>query len=201
MKNEMNSFSAPADNLVHETRGYIDAQIDNVKLRAVKGLAQGTSAIAKLLLIFILLGAFLAALSFGLILLLGEILKSYALAAFIVSGVLLLVILLVVALRKVIFKNSFVAMYTDVFYQRETKPLGLHAIEDLDEAIVRGESRVKDQASSIAGAYNEAKEFYSPRRIMRESLHAMGLSNENGGVKWSTLFSLVFRLLFSRRRR
>ena len=88
----MSKFSAPADNLVSETRGYIDAQIDNVKLRTVKGLSQGTSAIASLLLIFIVANALVLALSFALVLWLGEVLDSYAGAAFIVAGILLLLL-------------------------------------------------------------------------------------------------------------
>lgn len=61
----MSDFSAPADNLVREATGYLNAQLDNVKLRTVKGLSKGTSAIAKLLLIFIVAGALVTALSFA----------------------------------------------------------------------------------------------------------------------------------------
>ena len=131
----MSDFSAPADNLVHEATGYLNAQLDNVKLRTVKGLSKGTSAIAKLLLIFIVAGALVTALSFAIILLLGELIGSYAGAAFIVSGILLIAIILLIALRNRIFKNSFIGMYTDVFYQDDTKPQGINSHEDLDEAI------------------------------------------------------------------
>lgn len=197
----MSNFSIPADNLVQEVRGYVDAQIDNVKLRTVKGLSEGTSVISRLLLIFIILGAFVTALSFAVILLLGEIFGSYALAAFIMSGVLLIVILLLVALRHRIFKNSFISMYTDVICQRDTKPIGLNTVEDLDEAILRGESQIKQQSERISDAYTHFKQFYSPKHIMHEAFNAVGISNENGDVKLSSLIPMFFRFLFSKKKK
>lgn len=166
----MNKFLAPADHLVQETRDYIDTQIDNVKLRSVKGLSQGTSTIAGLLLIFIVVGALVTTLSFAVVVWLGELLHSYAQAAFIMAGVLLLVLVLLFVLRKHLFKNSFVSMYTDIFYPKETKPLGLKGQDDLDEAIIRTESRIKKEEKSINDAYAEMKEFYSPKNLLKESI-------------------------------
>lgn len=171
----MNKFLAPANHWVHEARGYIDAQIDNVKLRSVKGLSQGTSTIAGLLLIFIVVGALVTALSFAVVLWLGELLHSYAQAAFIMSGVLLLVLVVLFVLRKRLFKNSFVSMYTDIFYPKETKPLGLKGQDDLDEAILRTESRIKEEEESISDAFAEMKEFYSPKNLLKESLLSLAL--------------------------
>ena len=166
----MNKFLAPADHLVHETRGYIDAQIDNVKLRSVKGLSQGTSAIAGLLLIFIFIGALVTALSFAVVLWLGEVLHIYAKAAFIMAGVLLLVLVVLFLLRKHLFKNSFVSMYTDVFYQKENKPIGLKSQEGLDMAIHQAESRIKEEEEGISYAFTDMKEFYTPKNLLSESL-------------------------------
>lgn len=169
----MNKFFAPADHLVQETRSYIDAQIDNVKLRSMKGLSQGTSAIAGLLLIFIFVGALVTALSFTVVLWLGELLHSYALAAFIMSGVLLLALLLLIVFRKSLFKDSFVSMYSDVFYQKESKPLGLKGQDDLDEAISRTESRIKKGAANISGDFAKVKQFYSPKKLLSDGLLAI----------------------------
>ena len=166
----MSKFSAPADNLVSETRGYIDAQIDNVKLRTVKGLSQGTSAIASLLLIFIVANALVLALSFALALWLGEVLNSYAGAAFIVAGILLLLLVVFILLRKRLFKNSFVAMYADVLFRKESKPEGLNTQDSVDMAIWHAENRIKEKEQNVSESFAQAKEYYSPMHLLGEGL-------------------------------
>ena len=140
----MSNFLAFTYNLVKDARSYVDARVDNLKLRSIKGLSEGTSSLASLLLIFIVLGAFVTVLSFALVLLLGELLNSYALGAFIMAGVLLLLLVILLLCRKRLFKDNFVAMYTDVFYKKEEKPLGLRDQETLDDAIIQTEMRAKD---------------------------------------------------------
>ena len=169
---KMNKFTAPADKLVHETTGYINAQLDDVKLRSIKGLSQGTSALASFLLIFIIVGAFVTALSFALVLWLGEALNSYALACLITAGVLLVVLAVFFLLRKQLFKNSFVAMYTDIFFPNENKPVGLKTQEGLDLAIKNAEIHIKDQEEDISYAFNQCKDFYSIRHIVGEGIPA-----------------------------
>ena len=161
-----NRFTAPVDRLVHETTGYVNAQIDNVKLRSVKGLSQGTSAVASLLVIFITVGALVTTLSFAIVLWLGELMGSYALAAFIMSGVLLIAIVMLVLLRKQLFKSSFISMYTDIFFQKESKPEGLKTMEGLDIAIWNAENRIKDKEEDISDAFTNCKEFYAPKNLL-----------------------------------
>ena len=111
-KNPKNKrFTAPVDRLARKTTGYVNAQIDNVKLRSVKGLSQGTSAIAGLLLIFIIAGVFVTTLSVAVVLWLGELMGSYGQAAFIMSGVLLLTIVVLILLRKKLFKSNFISIF------------------------------------------------------------------------------------------
>ena len=169
---KMNKFTAPADKLVHEVTGYVNAQIDDVKLRSIKGLSQGTSALAGLLLIMIVVGAVITALSFAVVLWIGELLHSYAQAAFIMAGVWLLVLVVLFLLRKHLFKNSFVAMYTDVFFQKEDKPKGLKTQEGVDMAIWHTESRIKEQETDISNAFTQVKEFYSLKNILIEGIPA-----------------------------
>lgn len=169
----MTKFTAPADKLVHETTGYINAQLDDVKLRSIKGLSQGTSALASFLLIFIIGGALVTALSFALVLWLGEMLHSYALACLITAGVLLLVLVVLFLLRKHLFKNSFVAMYTDVFYQKENKPVGLKTQEGVDVAIWNAETHIKEQEADIFYAFTQCKEYYSLRHFLSKWIPAI----------------------------
>ena len=169
----MSKFTAPVDKLVHETTGYINAQIDDVKLRTIKGLSQGTSAVARLLLIMIVVGAAITAFSFAVVLWLGELLHSYALAAFIMLGVLLLALVVLFLLRKHIFKNSFVSMYTDVFYQKEKKPEGLKTQDGVDMAIWNAEKHIKEQEGDISYAFNQCKDFYSLRRVVPAAISSL----------------------------
>lgn len=161
-----NKLTAPVDKLVHKTTGYVDAQIDNVKLRSVKGLSQGTSAVAGLLLIFIIVGALVLTLSFGVVLWLGELIGSYAQAAFIMSGVLVIALVVLILLRKQLFKSNFISMYTDIFFQKESKPKGLETMEGLDIAIWNAETRVKDKEEDVTDAFTQCKDFYTPTNLL-----------------------------------
>lgn len=180
-----NRFTAPVDRLVHETTGYVNAQIDNVKLRSVKGLSQGTSAVAGLLVIFITVGALVTTLSFAIVLWLGELMGSYALAAFIMSGVLLLAIVVLVLLRKQLFKSSFISMYTDIFFQKESKPEGLKTMEGLDIAIWNAENRIKDKEEDISDAFTNCKEFYAPKNLLGAGVNKL---SDWGSTAISSLF-------------
>ena len=161
-----NRFTAPVDRLVHETTGYVNAQLDNVKLRSVKGLSLGTSAVASLLVIFIIVGAVVTTLSFAVVLLIGELTGSYALAAFIMAGVLLVALVVLILLRKHLFKSSFIGMYTDIFFQKESKPEGLKTMEGLDMAIWNAETRINDKEEDISDAFTNCKEFYAPKNLL-----------------------------------
>lgn len=166
-KNQKNKkFTAPVDRLARKTTGYVNAQIDNVKLRSVKGLSQGTSAIAGLLLIFIIAGVFVTTVSVAVVLWLGELMGSYAQAAFIMSGVLLLTIVVLILLRKKLFKSNFISMYTDIFFQKEAKPEGLETMEGLDIAIWNAETRVKDKEEDVTDAFTQCKDFYTLTNLL-----------------------------------
>ncbi len=169
-----NRFTAPVDRLVQETTGYVNAQIDNVKLRSVKGLSQSTSAVAGLLVIFIAVGVLVTTLSFAVVLWLGELMGSYALAALIMSGVLLIAVAVLILLRKQLFKNSFISMYTDIFFQKESKPEFLKTMEVLDMAIWNAETRIKDKEEDISDAFTNCKEFYAPKNLLGISVNKLG---------------------------
>ena len=173
-KKQKNKFTAPADRLVNKTTDYVNAQIDNVKLRSVKGLSQGTSAVAGLLVIFIIVGALVMALSVAAVLWIGELLGNYALAALIMSGVLLITLVVLILLRKKLFKSSFISMYTDIFFQKESMPEGLKTMEGLDLAIWDAEKRIKDKEEDISDAYTQCKDFYTPINLLSAGMTKLG---------------------------
>lgn len=189
----MSKFSQPAQHIVQGAGGYLDAQLDNIKLRTVKGLSKGTGALAGLLLISALVSVFLLALSFALVMWLGEVLESYALAGAIVAGGLFVILLVFILLRKRMFKNSFIGMYEDVLFEQPDKSLNTQ--EKLDAAILRSEDRVKEQQALVSDRLLQAKEYYTPKRMVNQGLHLLGERRKSGLSGGNILKSLLLLML------
>ena len=189
----MSKFSQPAQHIVQGAGGYLDAQLDNIKLRTVKGLSKGTGALAGLLLISALVSVFLLALSFALVMWLGEVLESYALAGAIVAGGLFVILLVFILLRKRMFKNSFIGMYEDVLFEQPDQSLNTQ--EKLDEAILRSEDRVKEQQALVSDRLLQAKEYYTPKRMVNQGLHLLGERRKSGLSGGNILKSLLLLML------
>ncbi|MBQ9701480.1 MAG: phage holin family protein [Bacteroidales bacterium] len=189
----MSKFSQPVQHVVQGAGGYLDAQLDNIKLRTVKGLSKGTGALAGLLLISALVSVFLLALSFALVMWLGEVLESYALAGAIVAGGLFVILLVFILLRKRMFKNSFIGMYEDVLFEQPDQSLNTQ--EKLDEAILRSEDRVKEQQALVSDRLLQAKEYYTPKRMVNQGLHLLGERRKSGLSGGSILKSLLLLML------
>lgn len=110
-------FSAPAEDLAGKGKEYLDARVDDVKLRLVKGLSISASKLLGLILFLGVVSAFLLVLSFGLILLMAEWWQlGYGVSAMIVAGVLLLVSIIVFILRDKMFQSSFVRLFVKLFF-------------------------------------------------------------------------------------
>lgn len=112
----MSEFTQPLEDLSGSVRDYVDLKLDELKLRTAKGLS---IAVSKMLAMMTLIGVatvVLLALAFGLVLLLGEAMDSYAVAALIVAGVLLLVLLVLILLRNRLFEGRFVRLFAQLFF-------------------------------------------------------------------------------------
>ena len=112
----MSNFSKPAENLSREAREYIDLQLDNVKLRTAKGLSVTAS---KLVGLFLILGvgiSLMLVLSFGLILLIGELVGSYAWSAIGVAVLLGLALWVLIRKRDTLFRDTFVPLFVKLFF-------------------------------------------------------------------------------------
>lgn len=195
----MSKFTQPAQDIVQGAGGYLDAQINNIKLRTVKGLSKGTGAIASLLLISAFVSVFLLALSFALVMWIGEVLGSYALAGAIVAGGLFVVLLVFILLRKRMFKNSFIGMYEAVLFDKPDESLDTQ--EKLDEAILRSEDRVKEQQTLVSDRLLQAKEYYTPKRMVNQGLHLIGERRTKSLGGGSILKSLLLLMLRRRKKK
>lgn len=99
-------------------RRYLELRIDEMKLKAVDGLSVGISSLLALITI-LTVGAIAAiGIAFGLVLLLGDLIGNLAVAVLIVSGVFLILFVILILLRKRLFRNYFVRLLISIFYEK-----------------------------------------------------------------------------------
>ena len=112
----MTRFTEPAEDLSRKAKDYIDLRLDDVKLRTARGLSITAS---KLVAFFVIIGvgtSLILALSVGLILLIGELIGSYAWSAFGVAVLLALVLWILISRRDHLFKDTFVPLFINLFF-------------------------------------------------------------------------------------
>ena len=153
------NFTRPVENLASDARGYVGAQWDNVKLRSVKALSSGTGKIFWVVLVFILVAVLVLTLSFAFVLWIGEALGSYAAGAFIVSGALLLILVIVFLLRKVLFRNTLVSSFIKSFFPNGNE--NVKNQNDLEKAILLNEVAISRQEVKVNRSFGEARQFYT----------------------------------------
>ncbi|MBR1574370.1 MAG: hypothetical protein IJ652_05935 [Bacteroidales bacterium] len=113
----MDPYLKPVENLAGDAKAYADLKVDELKLTATKGLSVALNHLLSMILILFTFSVVLLALAFGCILLLGQWLDSYAAGAFIIAGVFLVVTGILYLLRKKLFINGFVQMFTGIFFE------------------------------------------------------------------------------------
>ena len=112
----MSNFSRPAEDLAREAQEYIDIRLDDLKLRTTKGLSVASSKLMGVILLVGLATNLVLVLSFGLILLVGELVGSYAWAALGVAVVLGILLWILIRKRDALFRNTFVPLYVKLFF-------------------------------------------------------------------------------------
>ena len=100
-------------------RNYLDLRLNELRLKAIDGLSVGVSRVLSMMLVVMLGAIALAAFAFGIVILLGERLGSWAGAAFIIGALFLLVMVLMLLLWKRLFVNIFVKLFISIFYENE----------------------------------------------------------------------------------
>ena len=115
----MNPFSKPAEELTREAKEYLDLRLDDVKLRTAKGLS---ISLSKLVGMFVIVGVALSlvlVLSFGIILLVGELVGSYAWAAIGVAVLLAVALWILIRKRESLFKDTFVPVFINLLFSED----------------------------------------------------------------------------------
>ena len=100
-------------------RRYMDMRLDELKLKTVDGLSVGVSRVLSLMVILMLGAIVLASFTFGTVLLLGDLIGSWAAAAFIIGGVFLILMIVMLLVWKKLFVDIFVKLFIDIFYGKE----------------------------------------------------------------------------------
>ena len=112
-------MDVPKERPDQEIRKYLDLRVNDLKLKAVDGLSVGVGRVLSLMVILMLAAIVLAAFAFGTVLLLGDLIGSWAAAAFIIGGVFLIALLAVLMVWKKLFVDIFVKLFIGIFYENE----------------------------------------------------------------------------------
>lgn len=112
----MTPFTQPAEDLSRQAREYIDLRLDDVKLRTAKGLSVAASRLVGLFLILGVGIGLMLVLSFGLILLVGELTGSYAWSALGVALLQGIALWILIHRRNDLFRDTFVPLFVQLFF-------------------------------------------------------------------------------------
>lgn len=104
--------------LAGEARDYADLRIDELKLKATRGLSTALGQTLAFLLIFAVLALVLGLLAFALLQWLNGLLGA-PWGTLIVAGVFLIVLAVLWLMRQHLFRDLFVKLFIDVFYDND----------------------------------------------------------------------------------
>jgi hypothetical protein len=114
-----NDMAEGQERMVSDIRNYLDLRLNELKLKTIDGLSIGISRVLSMMLVVMLGAIALAAFAFGAVLLLGDLIGSWAGAAFIVGGIFLIVLSLLLIYWKRLFVNIFVKLFIGIFYEND----------------------------------------------------------------------------------
>lgn len=114
-----NDMAEGQERMVSDIRNYLDLRLNELKLKTIDGLSIGVSRVLSMMLVVMLGAISLAAFAFGAVLLLGDLIGSWAGAAFIVGGIFLIVLSLLLIYWKRLFVNIFVKLFIGIFYEND----------------------------------------------------------------------------------
>ena len=115
----MGNFTRPVEELGKEASEYIDLRIDDLKLTTAKGLSMTLSKLLYMLLVLFVVSIIFISIAIGGVMWIGEMIGSYAGGAAIVAAFFLLRLGVLVLLRKRLFRDTFVPLLINLFFDED----------------------------------------------------------------------------------
>ena len=106
------------EDLASEAKHYADLRVDELKLKATNGLSLALGQILSMLLIIAVLVIVLGLLAYALLQWINAALGA-PWGTFIICGVFAAALAVLILMRKKLFRNMFVKLFIDVFYDPE----------------------------------------------------------------------------------
>lgn len=104
------------EDLASEARNYVDAKVDEVKLRATNGLSLALGKLLSLLLIIAVLIIVLGLLAYALLQWLNVALGA-PWGTFIICGVFAILLVVLFLMKDKMFRDTFVKLFINIFYE------------------------------------------------------------------------------------
>lgn len=104
--------------LLGEAQAYVDLRMDELKLKTTRGLSMALGQTLAYLLIFVVLTLLLGLLGLALVQWLNGLL-GVPWGTLIVAGVFLIILVVLLLNRQRLFRNLFVKLFIDIFYDTE----------------------------------------------------------------------------------
>lgn len=115
----MSDFTRPVEDLGEKASEYLDLRIDELKLKTAKGLSLTLSKLLYMLLVLFVVSIIMISIAIGGVMWIGELVGSYAGGAGIVVGFFMLVLGVLILLKKKMFRNTFVPLFIDLFFEEK----------------------------------------------------------------------------------
>lgn len=174
-------FRSRLDDLAGGAKEYVDIRVDEVKAKAKEGLSAALAQISTILLILAIAIIVLSLLAFGLVLLVGDLVGSYAAGCFIVCAAFLILLLVVFLCRKRMFRGRYDRMFSEIFFDPETETPATS--QDLKVRRKMLENRLVSDARA-------AKDYFTPANMV-----AGFLKRNSDYFNWADLTLAAVRTL------
>lgn len=113
---DLNDIAKPAEDLAEDLKEIVENQKDKALLLTTKAASVSLGRFLSMILLIQVFVAIFLTLSLAFVLLIGELLGSYTIGAFIVAALQVLAFVLLFRKRKTLFVNFFVKLFINVFY-------------------------------------------------------------------------------------